>query len=373
MKPYVLQKLPLKEVNWELLIPLIGKANRAIAYYDGVLNGVPDPAILLSPLTTQEGVLSSKMEGTQATLGEVLKFEAGEEQKQESKKLDINEILNYRKALYHAEEELKTRPFSLNLLKELHDILLDSVRGRDKGRGQFRTTQNYIGRLGTPIEQADFVPPDPMFLIEHLDNWEKYYHADRPDPLVQLAIVHAQFEIIHPFNDGNGRLGRILVPIFLYEKKLLSRPMFYLSGYFEEHRDEYISRLRAIGKEDDAWDQWIRFFLKAIDEQSHANADKAQSIMALYKGLKARVIELTHSRYAVPILDQMFERPIFTSAQLVFSSDAKPGRATITNFFRPLIKAGILDVAMEGSGRRPRILVLSELMDICESKKTPLR
>ncbi|MEK6791746.1 MAG: Fic/DOC family N-terminal domain-containing protein [Deltaproteobacteria bacterium] len=369
MKPFIPQKLPLKEVDWELLIPLMGKANRAIANYDGVLNGVPNPEIMLAPLTTQEGVLSSKMEGTQATLGEVLKFEAGEEPEQEPKQLDIMEIIAYRKALYRADEELKIRPFSLNLLRELHAILLDSVRGRDKGRGQFRRIQNWIGSPGTPIEQAYFVPPEPTSLMEHLDNWEKFYHADQPDPLVQLALVHAQFEIIHPFNDGNGRLGRILIPIFLYEKKLLSRPIFYLSGYFEEHRDEYISRLRAIGREDDAWDQWIRFFLKAVDEQSHANADKAQSIMSLYRALKKHVIALTHSPYAILILDQMFARPIFQSAQLHFSTIVEPSRATIANALRLLVKGGILDVVREGSGRRPQIFAFSELINVCEGKK----
>ncbi len=367
MKPFIPQTLPLKEISWEPLIPLIGKANRSIALYDGVLYGVPNPDVLLSPLTTQEAVLSSKIEGTQATLGEVLKFEAGEEPEQESRRLDIREIMNYRKALHNAEEELKTRPFNLNLLLELHSILLASVRGRNKGRGRFRTTQNYIGRPGTPIEQADFVPPDPMFLMEHLDNWEKYYHSDRPDPLVQLAITHAQFEIIHPFLDGNGRIGRILIPIFLYEKRLLSRPMFYLSAYLEEHRDEYIARLRALGQEKEAWNQWIEFFLRALNEQAQLNATKARAVMNLYEKLKERIIELTHSQYAVPLLDQMFERPIFSSTQLNFPG--KLSRQAVANLLRTLRSAGILKVFREGSGRRAQVLVLAELLNLCEGEE----
>src|SRR5262245_30402157 len=202
-KPFVPQHLPHKDVKWEPLIPLIGQANRALAHYDGVLYGVPNPAVLLSPLMTQEAVLSSRIEGTQATLGDVLKFEAGEEPKHEARRLDIQEINNYRKALRAAYKELKTRPFNLNLLLKLHSILLDSVRGRDKGRGRFRTIQNYIGAAGTPMEQAAFIPPEPRLLAALLHNWEKYYHMERPDPLVQLAVVHAQFEIIHPFVDGN--------------------------------------------------------------------------------------------------------------------------------------------------------------------------
>lgn len=360
----------MKEVRWEPLIPLIGKANRSIAHYNGVLHGVPNTQLLLSPLTTQEAVLSSKIEGTQATLGEVLQFEAGEEPREQSRKNDILEIINYREALHRAEKELKTRPFNLNLLLELHSILLDSVRGRDKGRGRFRITQNYIGKPGTPIEQADFVPPDPASLMEHLDNWEKYYHCDRPDPLVQLAVIHAQFEIIHPFNDGNGRLGRILVPLFLYEKKLLSHPTFYLSAYLEEHRDEYISTLRSIGQTDDGWNRWIEFFLKALDEQARKNADKALAIMELYEKLKTRIIELTHSQYAVPLLDQMFKHPIFRSTHFKLTDARMPSRATVATLLRALVRAGILTVVMEGRGRRPQILALTDLIDICEGRNT---
>src|ERR1700690_494796 len=186
-KPHIPQMLPHKDVEWEPLIPLIGQANRALAHYDGVLYGVPNPGVLLSPLPTQEGVLSSRIEGPKASLGDVLKFEAGEQPKQEARRLDIQEIDNYRKALRAAEAELETRPFNLNLLLKLHSILLDSVRGRDKARGQFRTIQNWIGVPDSPMEQAAYIPPAPSALPQLLDNWEKYYHMERPDPLVQLA------------------------------------------------------------------------------------------------------------------------------------------------------------------------------------------
>src|SRR5689334_20760861 len=179
-RPFVPELLPHKDVKWEPLIPLIGKANRALAHYEGVLYGVRNPAVLLAPLTTQEAVLSSRIEGTQATFGEVLKFEAGEEPEQESRRLDIQEILNYRTSLQVAERELRTRPFNLNLLLQLHSVLLNSVRGRDKERGRFRTIQNWIGRPGSPIEQATYIPPEPDRVATLLDNWEKYYHAERP-------------------------------------------------------------------------------------------------------------------------------------------------------------------------------------------------
>jgi Fic family protein len=249
---------------------------------------MPNPDLLLSPLTTQEAVLSSKIEGTQATFGEVLQFEAGEQPAQESRRLDIQEILNYRTSLQIAEEELRTRPFNLNLLLELHGVLLNSVRGLDKGRGRLRTIQNWIGQPGSPIEKATYIPPEPGRLAALLDNWEKYYHAERPDPLVQLAMVHGQFEIIHPFIDGNGRLGRILIPLFLFEKGLLSRPVFYLSAYLEEHKDEYAASLGALTSKQQShgWNNWVRFFLNAITEQAKNNLDSARKIIDLYERRK---------------------------------------------------------------------------------------
>lgn len=366
MKPFVPQELPIRDVRWEPLIPLIGRANRALAAYEGILYAIPNPRILLSPLTTQEAVLSSRIEGTQATLGEILKFEAGEEPQQASRRLDFMEVINYRKALTFAEKAVKEKPFNLNLLENLHAILLQTVRGRDKGRGRFRTIQNWIGAPDTPIEQADFVPPDPVVMQKALHAWEKYYHAERPDAIVQLAIVHAQFEIIHPFLDGNGRLGRMLIPLFLCEKGLLSRPVFYLSGYLEEHRNEYVSRLRALGQQAGSWNNWIAFFLRGIDEQARRNAEKARAILDLYKDKKDRVIALTRSQYAVPLLDQIFRLPLFQSTKLKLEVDKPPSRQSLASMIRVLREDGMLTVLSEGRGRRPQILAFVELLDLCE-------
>jgi len=368
MKPVVPELLPLTEIPWEPLIPLMGQANRSLAHYDGLLQALPNPDVLLSPMTTQEAVLSSRIEGTQATLGEVLKFEAGEEPKAESRRLDIQEILNYRRALRKAETELKRKPFNLNLLLELHDMLLDSVRGRDKARGRFRTTQNWIGRPGAPIEKAQFIPPTPMAIPRLLDNWEKHYHVEAPDPLVQLAVVHAQFEIIHPFLDGNGRLGRILVPLFLYEKEILSRPMFYLSAYLEEHREQYISRLRDLSNSPKRWNAWIAFFLEALDEQAQSNTVKARRILDLYERLKAQVLGLTRSQFAVPLLDHLFEQPVFQSTDLI-GRKGMPSKQMLMSMLDKLKTAGILKVLREARGRRAQILAFAELVNLCEGKK----
>jgi len=325
-----------------------------------------NPELLLSPLTTQEAVLSSKIEGTQATFGEVLKFEAGEEPKQEERRLDIQEILNYRTALQIAERELRTKPFNLNLLLKLHSILLDSVRGRDKGRGQFRTVQNWIGRPGSPMHEATYIPPEPGSLSPLLDNWEKYYHAERPDALVQLAMIHGQFEVIHPFIDGNGRIGRILIPLFLYERRLLERPVFYLSPYIEEHKEAYTAALAALSSgHPQAWNRWVEFFLTALTQQAQKNSDTARSIIDLYERSKAEIIRITHSQYAVPLLDVLFQQPVFSPAQLERHQNLPSKQMTMSLIGR-LKEANILVVTRESSGRRPQILAFAELVNLCE-------
>jgi len=367
MKPAVPKNLPRTGLDWERLIPQIGAANRALARYDGVLQGVPNPEILLSPLTTQEAVLSSRIEGTRATFDEVLKFEAGEDVPEEERRLDIQEVINYRRALHTAEAALQHRPFNLSLLRELHAILLDGVRGRDKGRGRFRTVQNYIAPPEAGIEQALFIPPEPNRVMEYMDNWEKYYHADEPDALVQLAIVHAQFEIIHPFVDGNGRLGRMLVPLFLFERAVLSRPMFYLSAYFERHRDEYYALLRGLDGPE-SWDRWIAFFLRALVEQAGANSEKAQGILDLYARLKEEILPLTHSRYAVPLLDHLFRQPIFAPGSL-FDLRGMPSKPMVMGLLRKLRNAGIVSVLREARGRRSQILALTELVNLSQGRK----
>lgn len=367
-KPFTPEPLPIR-LDWESLIPSIGLANRALANFNGVLFGMPNADLLLSPLTTQEAVLSSKIEGTQATFGEVLQFEAGEEPVQEARRVDIQEILNYRTALKVAEDELRKRPFNLNLLLELHGVLLDSVRGRDKARGRFRTVQNWIGRPGSTMREATYIPPEPGRVKPLLYNWEKYYHADGPDPLVQLALIHGQFEIIHPFIDGNGRIGRILIPLFLYEQGLLSRPVFYLSAYIEGHKEEYVSALGALSsRQKDAWNRWVRFFLRGLTLQAQTNLETARSIIGLYERSKARIIGITHSRYAVPLLDLLFQQPVFSPAQLQ-RHGLLPSKQMTMSLLGRLKDAGILALTREASGRRSQILAFAELVNLCEGQE----
>lgn len=263
-----------------------------------------------------------------------------------------------------AVKELKKRPISLNLILDIHSALMNSVRGYNKGRGKFRTTQNWIGAPGTPIEKATYVPPEPQHLMGYLDNFEKYIHFDEQDRLVQLAIIHAQFEIIHPFLDGNGRVGRILVPLFLYEKCLLNKsPMFYISAYFEANRPVYYEKLLGISGRNE-WAEWIDFFLTAIIEQAEANQAKVQAILALYDRMKTEITGLTHSQFSMHTVDAIFGKPIFTIPD--FSHKTGISMASAKRIVNALKNNNILIQVRPGKGKQAAILMFKELIDIVE-------
>lgn len=311
MKPFEPHKLPLEKLDWVSFIKNIGEANRAVAKFDGILQNIPNARVLLSPLSTKEAVLSSKIEGTHATLEEVLEFEADPKKKTDKYK-DIQEIINYRKAMDMAIVKLDELPLSTRIIKEIHKVLLQGVRGEGKDPGNFRKGNVFIGNKGLDVEEASYIPPEPQEIEKYFSNFEKYIHFDEKDYLVQLAIIHAQFEIIHPFWDGNGRTGRILMPLFLYYKKVLHLPMFYLSEYFELHRDEYYSRLKNISQNND-WEGWINFFLIATEKQSMKNIDKVQEILKLYNNLKGRVVNIPTPKNSIKVLDFLFSMPLFDS------------------------------------------------------------
>ncbi len=360
MKPHIPQKLPLESLDWMRFIQLIGKANFELAQYAGILQGMVNPELLLSPLTTREAVISSKIEGTQATLEDVLRYEASPE-KESARSEDIREIINYRKALKHAVEYLKKRPTCLNLCKEMHYILLDSVRGRDKGRGEFRTIQNWIGSLDSPIEKATYVPPPPDRLMEFLTNLEEYMHFEEKDRLVQLALIHAQFEIIHPFVDGNGRLGRILIPLFLIDKQMLNSPVFYVSEYIDENRLVYYDRLGEITRNNN-WESWVEFFLTTIIEQSKTNSRKARAILNLYDTMKEEIEGKLRSQYSIRTLDAIFQNPIFNTTMFIKESGIpRPSAARILQI---LEKNKIINTVMKGSGQRSSLMVFERVLNI---------
>jgi Fic family protein len=365
MYPFVPQILPIKRLDWQSFIPFIGPASAALARYDGMLQAIINPKVLLSPLTTQEAVLSSRIEGTQATIEEVLAFEGADQRPSElQKEGDIKEILNYRRAMSCAVEELKNKPINLNLINKVHYILLEDVRGQDKARGQFRKVQNWIGALGTPIDKAKYVPPKPENVPECMSNLEKYINLPEIDLLVQLAIVHAQFEIIHPYIDGNGRVGRIFIPLYLYEKKILSSPMFYLSAYLEAHRAEYYDRLNNITKREE-WTGWILFFLKALIEQAKVNADKAKAVLNLYQAKKEKISDLTRSQYVIKVVDALFKNPIFTTPR--FIAESKIPKESASRIIGNLYRNQVLSLIRKGGGRQPSVYIFNKLIEIIKT------
>lgn len=335
---YTPKNLPVKNIKWESFVHLIGKANVEIGRFDALLQNIPNPSVLLSPLTTNEAVLSSRIEGTQATLKEVLEFEANP-QKETKKYEEIQEVINYRKALNAAIDEMEKFSLSTRVIKKAHEILLQGVRGENKDRGNFRRQQVFIGKPGANIEQATYIPPSAEKIADLMSDLEKYIHTDEKDLLVQLALVHAQFEMIHPFMDGNGRVGRMIMPLFLYFKKAIFYPSFYLSEYLEFHRDEYYKALLDISKNDN-WEGWVAFFLQAVIEQSKENIAKAKKIIGLYEQKKQRITELTKSQFNIKILDALFIMPIFKSGDFIRIS--KIPQASAMRYIRILEKNNVI-------------------------------
>jgi Fic family protein len=323
------------------MIPNIVKARDIVARYDEAVKRLPNPEIIQRTFETKEAVLSSKIEGTQATFDEMLQFDAQEIKTQENEKeKDYREIINYRFAIMRGKELLEKRPLAENLIKDLHKILLNSVRGQKKAPGELRRTQVFIGKYGASINEATFIPPEPQHISSLLSNLENYMHLeDVVDPLVQIAIAHYQFEAIHPFMDGNGRVGRLLIPLFLFEKKITSYPNIYISEYLEKHRDIYYELLRNVSVKQE-WIPWILFFLDAVYEQTKITMERVQKIEEIYKVLKERMPGIG-SIYANSFLDALFMRPLFTAKSIKESSKISNSQ-TLYILIRKFMEAQII-------------------------------
>jgi Fic family protein len=363
-KPCIPDMLPI-ELDWEKLTQPITEATLEVGRFDGALNNMLNPNVLLSPLMMNEAVLSSRIEGTQVSLTEALGYEAND-QEGNDRSSDLREVINYRRALQSAEVALSKGKYPINftLIRNLHKRLMRSVRGGDKNPGEFRTEQNWIGKKGNSIDDARFIPPSPTIMHDFLENWMAFINQDYQSPLVQLALIHAQFEIIHPFSDGNGRLGRMIIPLFMYQKKMLSHPVFYISEYINDHDEEYRDRLLAITKEND-WLAWVSFFLKAVTEQAKINNKKSQKISQLYENMKSKFREATRSQFSQSALDAFFKEPILSSTR--FTKIARiTTRPTATNILKSLYEEELIELARAGSGQTPAVYVFTKLIRIAE-------
>ncbi len=364
MTLYTPDELPLDNIDYnKSLLRLSGDANAALAAYDGLLRSIPNPSIM-AQLALQEAVLSSKIEGIQATVYEVLESGAGVPMKEE-KAHDIQEITNYRKALYIAEKHLIDSSITLNLTKQLQEVMLNSVRGANTRRGEFRTKQNWFGLPNGKITEATFIPPSSLIVQEHMEKWAKYLARDDEDAILQTAIMHAQFELIHPFEDGNGRVGRILIPLLLCQKKKISTPMFYISAYLEKHRKEYYARLKAISQKKD-WNSWINFFLKAVAIQARSNRTKVERIHDCYNDYLEKIQKVTKSQHSAAAVQFFFKNPLFSAS--TFKEESGIPMQVTQRILRKLKKEKILTELRPARGRKPSLLRFDKLMRIIRSQ-----
>lgn len=338
-QPFILPDLP-PNLDYNEFLQEITAAQRALARLDALLGVIPNPKILERSFVTKEAVLSSRIEGTAADVDEVLDHDAGATTPSKQLQADIDEIVNYRKALSLGLQLLETSPISENYIKQLHKQLLSSGRGINKDPGNFRRVQVYIGARNRGIEEASYVPPTAQEIIPLVQNLLHYIHdATEKDELVRIAVVHYQFEAIHPFLDGNGRVGRLLTSLLLQDKQLLRLPYLYLSQYFERNRQGYYDGLRAVSESAD-WSGWIRYFLSGIQQQAEDGAKVARRIVDLNKELTPRMVMIS-SEYGLKVLDVMFNQPVFT-ASILRNEAAIDAMQTSYSIIQRLLTEGII-------------------------------
>lgn len=298
----------------EELSQLLSDADRALGRLDGVCSILPSPDFFVAMYVRYEAVLSSQIEGTQSTLEDVVDYEADHS---DSPK-DVEEVINYIKAMNHGLRRLREDefPLSLRLITEIHEKLLTDTRGSHRNPGEFRRSQNWIGPQGCTLATATYVPPPVPEMTSALGDLENFLHATEGLPaLVHCALAHAQFETIHPFLDGNGRVGRLLITFLLCQRDILEFPLLYLSHYFKLHRTEYYDRLMAIRRSGD-WDGWIKFFLRGVKAVSKDAVETARAIIALRESSRQKVSdELGNMAGALPLIDHLFDSPSITANQ----------------------------------------------------------
>lgn len=285
----------------------LSEAKYSLGLLEGSQRKLQNPNLLISPLVAKEATVSSKIEGTQSTVSDVYLYDAGGKPKHS----DTVQVNNYRKAVMHAVLELeKGRPLSLGLIKELHKILLEGVRYKGK-LGEFRKCQVWIAeKEGDPIEEALYVPPEPQLINDYMDDFIYFIENDKNSAIIKAGIAHYQFEAVHPFEDGNGRLGRLLIPLILLYEKKISTPILYLSGYFESHRDEYMNSLRTTDNTGD-YEKWLSFFTKSVSEQLKDTQNLIDDLYELYNRIKEEFSK-SKSPFINSFLDFVFEKPMFT-------------------------------------------------------------
>ena len=361
---YVPNPLPPMNLTWDSgLIEVLSLADRALGELAGIGRSLPNPHLLVRPFLRREAVLSSRIEGTQASLADVLAYEAVQLPLFDASD-DVKEVHNYVRALEYGLERMSSLPVSLRLIRELHGILLEGVRGEQFRAGEFRQGQNFIGPPGSSLATATYVPPPPKEMMEALQQLELYINeSSNLPPLIRLGLIHYQFEAIHPFPDGNGRLGRLLISILLCAWNLLPQPLLYLSAFFETNRPDYYANLRGVSEKGN-WNSWLSFFLNGVSSQAIDAADRVKRINDLRENYRQRFQQGRSAARLLQVVDLLFARPLI-SVRTVEEELALP-YPTAERYIDELVKQGIL----ESSGKaRNRVFVARDILNAVEETK----
>jgi Fic family protein len=356
-------QFPPAKLNYDQIINSLLKATDSLARYDQMLKNMHNSEILLAPLRNQEAVISSRMEGTISTMDEILKFEADSENDSKGAKnvrSEIFETILYQRALLNAQNAMKDGyPLSQHLVKTIHQQLLSFGRGALKSPGQYKVEQNY---LADKIKQKVlFTPISPEKLNDGLEILFDYINNSSDPILVKTALMHLEFEALHPFQDGNGRIGRILITLLLWSSGTISEPLFYISGYLEENKDEYIDTMRNVSQNND-WEKWCVFFLNAVEKQAIKNLEIADRIKNLYEEMKHIFSDTLSSKWSVNALDYIFTNPIYRNNKFT-SKSGIPG-PTAARFTRLLQDKELIRTIEESSGRRPALYAFEPLLKL---------
>jgi len=341
------------------IINLLSDADRLLGELSGTGRLLPNPYLLIAPYVRREAVSSSRIEGTQASLNDLFFFEA--EEQQLPKVPDVREVRNYVRAMEYGINRLKKLPVSIRLVKEIHKILMEGVRGKHATPGELRRTQNWIGPPGCTLNESTYVPPPVEEMKQSLGEWEKYLHSNpKQPPLIQCALMHYQFETVHPFLDGNGRIGRLLITFFLCEKNYLTQPLLYLSAFFNRFRDEYYSRLLAISQQGD-WHGWVKFFLRGVATQSKDALTDARKILDLH----TKYQNVLRNTKKIPVaahrlIDELFANPVISIAGLSKKWDTP--FISVKRGVSRLVEIGILREATDR--KRNKLFIATELMKL---------
>lgn len=294
--------------------PLAGALSRAagaLGELKGISRGLANPHLLIAPFIRREAVLSSRIEGTQASLSDLYTYEAVQLSMFE-RPTDVKEVHNYVRALEHGLERMQTLPISLRMIRELHERLMAGVRGESRDPGEFRRSQNWIGPPGCSLDEAAYVPPPPEEMYQALQALEAYLHTSSSlPPLVRIGLIHYQFEAIHPFLDGNGRVGRLLIVLLLCAWELLPQPLLYLSAYFQRRRQAYYEHLLAVSQRG-TWQEWLAFFLEGIYDGSRDAVARSRRLLDLREGYREQFQDRRTSARLLQVIDLLFSRPILT-------------------------------------------------------------